>query len=263
MTITIFTSNQARHLSLIKDLARICETVYTVIEVNTIFPGRISDFFKKSEIMQNYFSHVIQAEQRVFGDISILPKNVRSLIIKSGDLNNLTLDTLSPTLNSDEYVVFGASFIKAPLIDFLVSRNAYNIHMGISPYYRGNSCTFWAAKDKNFEMVGATIHLLSKGLDSGPILFHTLPGPTENPFELGMIAVKSAHIGLTRSLENGALKNFPVVIQDKSLELKYTRNSDFDDNVALEYLNDLPTSFEIHEAYSNLELHKYIRLMIL
>ena len=56
MKITVFTSNQPRHLSLIKDLANICDEVYAVIEVNTIFPGKKADFFKKSEIMQKYFS---------------------------------------------------------------------------------------------------------------------------------------------------------------------------------------------------------------
>jgi hypothetical protein len=64
--ITVFTGNQPRHLSLIKDLANICDEVFAVIEVNTIFPGRNVDFFKKSEIMQEYFSNVINSEKKIF-----------------------------------------------------------------------------------------------------------------------------------------------------------------------------------------------------
>ena len=65
------------------------------------------------------------------------------------------------------------------MIDFLI-KDAINIHMGISPYYRGSSCNFWAIYDGNPSYVGATIHLLSKGLDSGDILFHCLPKPLNN-----------------------------------------------------------------------------------
>jgi len=43
--------------------------------------------------------------------------------------------------------------------------------MGISPYYRGNDCNFWALNDNNPHLVGSTIHLLSKGLDNG---FHVV-----------------------------------------------------------------------------------------
>ena len=34
--------------------------------------------------------------------------------------------------------------------------------MGLSPFYRGSSCNFWAIKDKKPEFVGSTIHYLSK-----------------------------------------------------------------------------------------------------
>ena len=214
MKITVFTGNQPRHLSLIKDLARISDEVFAIIEVNTIFPGKKPDFYKKSGIMQKYFSHMINSERKIFGDISLLPKNVRALIVKSGDLNDIPINTLAPILNSDEYIVFGSSYIKGELIDFLVSKNAYNIHMGVSPFYRGSSCNFWAAYDRNLSMIGATIHLLSKGLDSGPILFHALPTPTDNPFDLGMKAVKSAHVGLVKNIENGKIKDFKKLARD-------------------------------------------------
>ena len=44
--------------------------------------------------------------------------------------------------------------------------------MGISPYYRGTDCNFWALYDGNPHLVGATIHYLSEGLDSGDIAYH-------------------------------------------------------------------------------------------
>ena len=44
--------------------------------------------------------------------------------------------------------------------------------MGVSPYYRGADCNFWAQNDKNSNLVGATIHYLSDGIDDGRIISH-------------------------------------------------------------------------------------------
>ena len=262
MIITVFTSNQPRHLSLIRDLAGIAHKVYAVMEVNTVFPGERADFFKKTPVMQEFFSHGIGSEQRIFGNIAPLPGNVHPLVMKLGDLPKLSMDVLQPVLQSDQYIVFGASYIKAPLIDFLVEHKALNIHMGVSPYYRGSSCNFWAAYQGNLDLVGATIHLLSKGLDSGDMLFHALPSPTERAFDLGMQAVKSAHRGLIQYLKDGSIHDFVPQKQDRSLELSYTRNTDFDDEVAAEYLSKLPDAEAIAGALADLDhskfLHPYI-----
>ena len=116
--------------------------------------------------MQNYFSRVMDAEKKVFGMKTFLPENVKAYPIKMGDLNKIPFAALNEIKNSDVFVVFGSSYIKGDLIDFLVSRKAINIHMGVSPYYRGSSCNFWAAYEKRYDLIGSTIHLLSKGLDS-------------------------------------------------------------------------------------------------
>ncbi len=262
MNITVFTSNQPRHLSLIQDLAKIADNVYAILEVNTVFPGQTEDFYKKTEVMKNYFSRVIESERKIFGNIDFLPSNVRPLAIKLSDLNKLSMEVLKPALNSDYYIVFGASYIKGDLIDFLVSKNAYNIHMGVSPYYRGNSCNFWASYDKNFQYVGATIHMLSKGLDSGNILFHALPSFEANPFDLGMKAVRSAHKNLIENIKTGKIHQFKKVKQNRDQELKYTKNIQFNDEIALEYLNSLPNESEIRISLEQLNLDEFINPQI-
>ena len=217
MKVTIFSSNQPRHLNLSKEFAKICDAVFLVSEVNTVFPGQVNDFFKKSQIMQTYFKNVSQSERNIFGDISFLPNNVRTLSIKSGDLIRLGRNQLSDALQSDVYVVFGASYIKGWLIDFLVEHRAINIHMGLSPYYRGSSCNFWALYDNNPSYVGATIHLLSKGLDSGDMLFHCVPKlqSEDTPFDFSMRSVLVAQQGLVSTVNSGLVFSAPTVKQDK------------------------------------------------
>jgi methionyl-tRNA formyltransferase len=133
-------------------------------------------------------------------------------------------------------VVFGASFIKDLLVERIIAKGALNIHMGISPYYRGSSCNFWALYDGNPDLVGATIHLISKGLDSGGMLYHARPkSEPMDPFVLGMRAVEAAQDSLVERGASGAIKGFAPVAQ-KAEEIRYSRNAEFTDTVAAEYL---------------------------
>jgi methionyl-tRNA formyltransferase len=246
MKITVFTSNQPRHLNLINKLSEIAEECYAVVETNTVFPGQMKGFYNKSEIFQQYFNNVIESEKKIFGCIGF-SQNIKNLIIQSGDLNKLDRKALKPALDSDIYIVFGSSYIKGWLIDHLISKNAINIHMGLSPYYRGSSCNFWALYDNNPHLMGATIHMLSKGLDSGEILFHVAPNTTNcsNPFDFTMMSVKLAHDRLVNRLSNGDIKKYNPIKQNSNLEVRYARNSDFTDQVAKEFLDRKMTIEEI------------------
>jgi hypothetical protein len=244
MKIAVFTSNLPRHLSLVETMAGIADEVFAIQECRTIRPGEVDGFIRQSATMQRYFTKVNDAERQVFGDVRFLPGNVRQLALERGDLQRSGVTgLLAPALTADVIVVFGASYIKSPLIEALVGRRAVNIHMGLSPYYRGNSCNFWAIRDGRPDLVGATIHMLSKGLDSGAILFHALPEPAEvDGFLLGMRAVRAAHLALARRIADGSLFAHDPVPQDRGLEKRYTRAADFTDADAEAFLADPPAA---------------------
>jgi hypothetical protein len=263
MQITVFTSNQPRHLALIESLASIASEVFAIQECNTVFPGQVQDFFGKSPVMQDYFSRVLAAEREVFGDVRFPPPNVRQLSVKMGDVNRLDVAALEPAMGADVFIVFGASYIKGPLCDRLVQRRAINIHMGVSPYYRGSSTNFWAMYDRRPQFVGATVHVLSSGLDSGPMLFHALPQPAAvDPFVFGMRAVRSAHVALVEHLKQRTLFDLAPVAQDRSKEVRYTRNADFTDAVAAEYLARLPTPDQMLADTKHPDLSQFLRPIV-
>ncbi|MEP0846445.1 MAG: methionyl-tRNA formyltransferase [Phycisphaerae bacterium] len=249
MRITTFTSNQPRHVALIEALRPLCDELWVVQECATVFPGAVQDFYRKSPVMQDYFTRVLDAERSVFGGPRFAPPGTRTLSIRMGDLSMLPLDALAPALGADVFVVFGASYIRGPLCDLLVSRRAINLHMGISPHYRGSSTNFWALYDGRPELVGATIHRLTRGLDSGPILMHVFPPAAEWPaFELGMQAVRAGQEALAELIRSGASASAPGVPQDRALEIRYTRHADFTDAVASEFLGRLPDPRKIRAA---------------
>ena len=78
--------------------------------------------------------------------------------------------------------------------------------MGISPYYRGTDCIF-GLKWQEYHLVGATVHLLSKGLDNGDILYHALPKYFEDPFLFTMSSVVSAIESLIERIKDNQFLN--------------------------------------------------------
>lgn len=260
MKITVFTSNQPRHGALVHALSKIADEIHVIQECNTVFPGAKAGFYKKSPIMQDYFSRVIKAEETVFGGVNFLPANAQSLSLQMGDLNDVSLDHLSSALDADLFVVFGASFIKNPLINLLIEKKAINIHIGVSPFYRGAACNFWASFDGHYDLVGATIHRLSKGLDSGDMLFHALPRQqATEPFEFGMRAVKSAHLALCDAISTGEIHQLEPVTQDRTLEIRYARIDAFDDNIAQTCLNNLPTQKTLTKYFDTPSSRRLLR----
>ncbi len=249
MNITVFTSNQPRHIYLLNQLSSIADKCYAIIGSHTLFPGRSESFFRKSDIMQNYFHNVQMSEKKFFGGPRFIEGNINSLLIKSTDLNLLERKSLEPALNSDIFIVFGATFIRGWLADELVERKAINLHMGISPYYRGSSCNFWACYNKNYHLVGSTIHMLSKGLDNGDILYHAIPTVEncQNTFDFTMKSVSVAIKSLKDRILSDELLSISSVKQDKNKEISYTRNSDFDDTVAMNFLKNSPSVESISE----------------
>ena len=121
MKTTIFTSNSLRHLSLINKISKISKECSAIVEVKTLFPGLNKDFFIKSKLMRKYFLKVHKAEEKYFEKDNYVKDFVRLKMIKQGDLNSISKKDLKFALNSDVYIIFGASYITNNwLINFLI-----------------------------------------------------------------------------------------------------------------------------------------------
>lgn len=100
-------------------------------------------------------------------------------------------------LRPDVVLVFGTGLLKQPLIDAFAG-NIINIHLGLSPYYRGAGTNFWPLVNREPEYCGATIHFLDIGVDTGPILSHVRPEIQrgDGPHDIGNRTIVAAAAGL-------------------------------------------------------------------
>jgi len=235
MKVTLFTSNNKRHNYLINLLSDISDELYVIQECGTIFPGIIPGHYQASPLMKKYFENVNNAQSQIFGNSYVNNKNIKILPMLLGDLNKCSINLLSDFLKSDVYIVFGSSYIKGELVEFLVKKKTINIHAGVSPYYRGCDCNFWALYDDNPHLVGTTIHLLSKGLDSGPMLYHAMSNLKTNPFEYTMSTIKSAFHSIAERIKDGSIFTIKPFVQDKIKEVRYSKKNEFNEEVVKKY----------------------------
>ena len=235
MKITIFTKKSLRHKYLINSISKIANKVF-VVEENISFKDRLKNKNIQSNIKKKYFQKVINAEKKIFKKKFINKKKIKIIKLNKNVLSKLSLKRIKNFLQSELYIVFGSSYIKGKLINFLIKNKAINIHMGISPYYRGSDCNFWALYDNNPHLVGGTIHMISKGLDSGPIIYHALAKKNKNSFIYSMLAVKSTIDSLVSKIKNNNLNLKKTTKQNKNNEIRYTRKSEFTDQVIKNFM---------------------------
>ena len=239
MKVTIFTSNSIRHNYLCNYVSRFCTELNIVQEIDTFLIGKnYNQYNRISKTFSNYFEKVRLAEKKIFSEnyLNFKPnkQTINILNLKMGDLNLIKKDQIKKFLKSDIYIVFGCSFIKGFLANYLIKKKAINIHMGIAPYYKGADCNFWAMYENNVNCVGATIHFLNKKLDSGDILYHANADFHKNPFIYTMASVKSAIHSLRHVLKNkNYLKKYKTTTQStyKNIITKYTKKSDFSEKI--------------------------------
>ena len=223
MRVTILTSNHPRHLYLIKSLQKISKELLAIIEPK---PYIRNTKLKYNKLIKNYFKNVKNAENKIFNKCKIIKNNNTEIYIaKRNEINFNELKKNKIFLNSNYYIVFGSSIIKNKMLSYLLRKKALNIHMGISPYYRGTDCNFWAIYDGFPNYVGGTVMKLSKKIDAGKILFTSRATKQKNKFNFMMSSCKNVIDDLTKYLKNKTKLNFKNNPLKKCI--RYSKRKDF------------------------------------
>lgn len=234
--VVVFTSDCLRHTALLNSLVKYGYQVVAWIEPR--FEKTIARQLTLPDNSKRYFQKLNQAEKEIFGQEKNLLPCIKTFLVPFGNINNQYSSEMDTYLDeANAVIIFGSSYIKEPLIAKLIAKKAINLHTGISPQYRGVNCNFWALFDNNPHLVGATIHLLDRGLDSGDILKFVHPQYVNGSdlFYFTMSIVKSAHENLINFLEKENSLETSTIKQNSSELIRYTRTRDFTEEVATQY----------------------------
>lgn len=97
-------------------------------------------------------------------------------------------------LQPDIVVVNGTRIISKKILQ---STHAVfvNMHVGITPYYRGSHGGYWALRNNDAENFGTTIHLIDAGVDTGAVIKQVFIKP-DKPDNFATYPVLQASVGI-------------------------------------------------------------------
>jgi folate-dependent phosphoribosylglycinamide formyltransferase PurN len=191
MRAIVLTSSLRRHQFVANTLADRLEVACVWQEEKSFQPLRYAASVGDEAVIRRHFDARDASEASYFSDHEQVRARVRR--VAAGGCNDPAEVEAMRQLQPDVVLVFGTSLLKQPLIDSFPGR-ILNIHLGLSPYYRGAGTNFWPLVNGEPEYCGATIHFLDAGVDTGPIVAHVRPDISANdgPHDIGNKTIVAA-----------------------------------------------------------------------
>lgn len=149
------------------------------------------------------------------------------VFLPKGAINEAEHTQAIKQLNPNLVAAFGCSLIKEPLISAL-PRRFLNVHLGLSPYYRGSGTNFFPLVDGRPEFVGATFMYLDAGIDTGEII-HQIRArvyPGDTPHQIGNRLIGDVAVVYARLLERFDALD-PMDQPDIPADARLCRRDDF------------------------------------
>jgi len=123
-----------------------------------------------SPLDKNHFDARTKSEMEFFEEsIKVLADESNPRKILRGAINDDYIVAEIENLDADLLVCYGSSLIKSTLLNTF-KRRFLNVHLGLSPYYRGSGTNVWPLINSEPDLVGATFMHLDEGIDTGEII---------------------------------------------------------------------------------------------
>ena len=171
----------SRHLfvhSKIMNMGHECSAI--VMEREEIIPkiNLENSEYLKSDIdnFNIHFQKRYEIENKTYGDLNykkIYEKIDYHYCSKDAFNDNLCKNFIKK-FDADICIVFGAGILSREVIELLPS-DTINLHLGLSPYYKGSATLFWPFYNLEPQFAGITIHKVIDRVDAGGILHQSVP----------------------------------------------------------------------------------------
>src|SRR3989344_6952303 len=150
------------------------------------------------------------------------------VLIPKGAINEPERVAEIIALAPDILVAYGCSLIKESLLAAFPKR-FLNVHLGLSPYYRGAGTNYWPLVNGEPEYVGATFMYIDVGVDTGDIIHQirarVLPGDSPSAIGNRLISdMASVYADIIRKIDT-----LPKMPQPAPVPRKAYRQNDYDE----------------------------------
>lgn len=170
--VVILTGSEARHTFFRKYIGRsaeitVCQTYCEGLERN--LAALVAD--QEDNTLRS--RHLAAREQSEADFFTLFNEHVADesnpRFIPKGDINLPEHAEAIIASEPDLLISYGCSIIREPLLSAF-HRRFINVHLGLSPYYRGGGTNFWPLVNGEPEYVGATFMHIDAGVDTGDVI---------------------------------------------------------------------------------------------
>jgi len=231
MKILLLTGNHPRHLYLADTFLRSGLEVEWVIEKREpIMPQPEKELsFDIKKLFNHHFTKRAEVEGLFFGKNSgnqALKKIQKIFEIEKIDLINGKFKKLCEKIKADCLIAYGSGVIPEEILD-IPKMCKWNVHLGLSPWYRGGATHFWPSYLLEPEFTGITVHEMTKDIDAGPIIHQQLAeineqdGIHENACRLTKSFCEKFPIILSKAIEKKKFfKGIPQIVNGRNFTKK-------------------------------------------
>lgn len=173
MRVIILTGNEIRHQFFRKKIAEDSRFVVLASYCENVERSLESRTNAKVEASWLELQHVrarTQAEVDFFGLSNDKTNDLSNPnILRKGAINDPEVVKDIIDKKPDLIICYGSSLIRSELLEIFEGR-FLNVHLGLSPYYRGSGTNVWPLINQEPDMVGATFMYIDEGIDTGQII---------------------------------------------------------------------------------------------
>ncbi len=193
--IVILTGAELRHAYFRKAMA-LCDGIEVIRSYTEGFENNLRARVERIETGNDLQLAHLDSRQRSEDDffeafVRLSPDQSNPVAIARGSLNDEPHSSDIAALAPDLLVSYGCSIVRGPLLSTYQGR-FINIHLGLSPYYRGSGTNFWPLVNGEPEFVGVTFMHIDSGIDTGEIV-HQMRAriyPNDTPHQIGNRLIK-------------------------------------------------------------------------
>ena len=186
----------------------------------------------RSTIIREHFDRLKNEEVTLFGeckeDVSVLGGK------KVSDINDKEHIAWALAQRVEVVLLFGTAILGDEWLAAFPNK-IINLHLGLSPFYRGSATLFWPFYYKEIECVGTTIHIAAKKVDAGNILLRIKPSlsPGDDYYAITNKLIKKS-IDATPDVVHDYLVGRLESIPQESVNGRLCRKSDFSEEAVCE-----------------------------
>lgn len=178
MKLILFSGDHPRHLFVNKEAIKYFDEILIIVmQREELLPNPSNDLsLHDKNLFQKHFENRYRVESKIYGDLNAheVFRNHDPIFIKPDELNSKLIAEKVKKFKADLCFIFGADLILDPVIDELPA-DKINLHLGLSPWYKGAATLFWPFYHLEPQFCGSTFHQITHQADAGKIIHQCVP----------------------------------------------------------------------------------------